>query len=83
MNAADRGLGVHALIADTNRADFMVSPVNARKQLSTLLRGARKELLIYDPEVSDPALVRLLEERAAAGVDVRMIGKLKSKSPRR
>jgi hypothetical protein len=45
----------------TSIANFVVSPVNARKQLSTLLRGARKELLIYDPEVSDPALIRLLE----------------------
>jgi phosphatidylserine/phosphatidylglycerophosphate/cardiolipin synthase-like enzyme len=33
-------------------------------------------LLIYDPTVSDPAMVRLLEERAAAGVDVRILGRL-------
>src|ERR1700680_583615 len=31
---------------------FVVSPVNARKQLSALIRAAKKKLLIYDPEIS-------------------------------
>jgi cardiolipin synthase len=62
--------------------NFVVSPVNARKRLGAFLRGARKELLIYDPEISDPAMTRLLEERAAAGVDIKIIGKLKRQSPR-
>jgi cardiolipin synthase A/B len=61
---------------------FVVSPVNARQRLSAFLAGARKELLIYDPEVSDPAMTQLLEERAAAGVDVKIIGKLKSRGSR-
>lgn len=39
-------------------------------------------MLIYDPKISDSAMVRLLEERAKAGVDVRIIGKLTRKSPR-
>jgi cardiolipin synthase len=55
---------------------FLVSPDNARERLSVFIRGARKQLLIYDPQVSDPALTRLLVERAKAGVDVRVIGKL-------
>ena len=69
--------------ADTKRQpyaagqdNFVVSPANARKQLSAFLRGANKELLIYDPEVSDPVMIRILEDRAAAGVDVRIIGKV-------
>jgi cardiolipin synthase A/B len=73
--------------ADTKRQQytagsptFIVSPVNARKQLSAFIRGAKKELLIYDPEISDPAIMRLLEARVRAGVDVRVIGKLKAKS---
>jgi len=61
---------------------FIVSPVNARKQLAAFLKGARKQLLIYDPEVSDPAMMDILEERAKAGVDVRIIGKLTRNSPR-
>lgn len=58
---------------------FVVSPLNARKLLSAFIRGARKQLLIYDPKVSDPAMVRLLQDRARAGVDVRIIGKMTRK----
>ena len=71
--------------ADTKRqpysagsGTFVVSPVNARKQLTAFLRGARKELLIYDPEISDPEIIRVLEARANAGVTVKIIGKLKA-----
>jgi len=35
--------------------------------------------LIYDPEAGDPAILRLLAERAKAGIDVRIIGKLGDK----
>src|SRR5260370_13256513 len=60
--------------------NFVVSPVNARKQLSAFLKGARKKLLIYDPQLSDPAMIRLLEERAKAGVAIRIIGRITRKS---
>src|SRR5579863_3129008 len=73
--------------ADTKRqpytsgsATFVVSPVNARKQLTAFIRGAKKELLIYDPEISDPAIVRVLEARVKASVTVKIIGKLKAKT---
>jgi cardiolipin synthase len=59
---------------------FLVSPVNARKQLATFLRGAKKELLIYDPEASDPAMIRALEARCRAGVTVHIIGRVTAKS---
>ena len=69
--------------ADTKRQDyaagsnkFLVSPVNARKELGKFIRGAKKELLIYDPKISDRAMLRILEERRKAGVDVRVIGKV-------
>jgi phosphatidylserine/phosphatidylglycerophosphate/cardiolipin synthase-like enzyme len=72
--------------ADTKRlpyepeaAGLVVSPANARKLLAAFIAGAKKELLIYDPKVSDLAMVRLLEERAAAGVDIRLIGRLTRK----
>ncbi len=58
---------------------FVVSPLNARKQLSAFLHGAKKQLWIYDPEISDTAMIRILEERASAGVDVRIIGRLQRK----
>jgi cardiolipin synthase A/B len=53
---------------------LVISPDNARTVLSAFIRGARKELLIYDPKVSDPSMVRLLEERASKGRDVRILG---------
>jgi cardiolipin synthase len=72
--------------ADTRRrpyepglAAFVVSPANARKQLSAFIKGAKNELLIYDPKISDPAMVRLLEDRAKAEVDVRIIGQVSGK----
>jgi phosphatidylserine/phosphatidylglycerophosphate/cardiolipin synthase-like enzyme len=55
---------------------FVVSPVNARKQLAAFLTGAKKELLIYDPEISDPAMLRLLDARAQAEVNIKVIGRL-------
>jgi cardiolipin synthase A/B len=58
--------------------DFIVSPLNARKQLSAFLKGAKSELLIYDPRISDSAAVRLLAERAKAGISIRIIGHVTS-----
>ena len=53
---------------------FVVSPVNARKQLLALIHRAQKELLIYDPKIADPEMLRALNERAKRGVDIRVIG---------
>ena len=56
-------------------ANFVVSPANSRERLSAFIRGARRELLIYDPRFTDKAMSRLLSQRAGEGVDVRIIGK--------
>jgi phosphatidylserine/phosphatidylglycerophosphate/cardiolipin synthase-like enzyme len=55
---------------------FIVSPVNARERLAIFLRGARKTLLLYDPKLTDPMMIRILHERRAAGVSVRILGSL-------
>jgi phosphatidylserine/phosphatidylglycerophosphate/cardiolipin synthase-like enzyme len=55
---------------------FVVSPLNARKQLAAFLKGAKKELLIYDPEIADPAMLRLIGARAQAGVNIKVIGRV-------
>ena len=67
--------------ADTKRqeyvpghAKFVVSPANSRTELSAFIKSAKKELLIYDPKVSDRNILRLMDERKAAGVDIRIIG---------
>jgi len=60
--------------------DFVVSPVNARKQLTSLIGRARKELLIYDPKVADPGILRALNDRLHKGVKIRVIGAVGKKS---
>ena len=61
-------------------ARFLVSPLNARKQLTAFIQGAKKQLLIYDMKIADRAMTRLLEERAKAGVEIRIIGKITRKT---
>ena len=58
---------------------LIVSPENSRERLSNFIKGARKELLIYDPRATDDAMLRLIEDRLASGVDVRIIGKVEAK----
>lgn len=55
---------------------FVVSPANSRKTLGTFLKRAKKQLLIYDPKISDREMLRILQERAKAGVEVRVIGQV-------
>jgi cardiolipin synthase len=57
-------------------ASFVVSPLNARKQLTAFIRGAKKQLLIYDPEISDPSMLKILDARAQAGVEIRVLGRV-------
>jgi phosphatidylserine/phosphatidylglycerophosphate/cardiolipin synthase-like enzyme len=55
---------------------FVVSPENARTVLTNFVRSAKKELLIYDAQVSDNLVQRVLAERVRQGVKIRIIGKL-------
>jgi hypothetical protein len=55
---------------------FVVSPENARTILSNFVRCAKKELLIYDAQVSDNLVQRVLAERLRQGVKIRIIGRL-------
>jgi cardiolipin synthase A/B len=55
---------------------FVVSPENAREQLATLIKRTKKSLVIYDPRVTDPQMLRLLHQKAKAGIDIRVIGKV-------
>jgi cardiolipin synthase A/B len=58
---------------------LVVSPVNARERLVKFIKTARRQLLIYDPQVSDESILRLLVARSKAGVDVRIMGKVQSR----
>lgn len=74
--------------ADSNRQTyapmhdrFVVSPETSRAKLTSFLKGARKQLCIYDEKVTDNLIQRLLEERARAGVEIRVIGKVEKSIP--
>lgn len=58
---------------------LVVSPETARDQLATFIKAARKELLVYDPHLSDDSMLRLLNDRHRAGVTVRIMGKVGAK----
>ena len=85
-NAKLVGEAMKLFAADFDRQPYVssqerliVSPENSRERLSNFIKGARKELLIYDPKATDDAMLRLVEDRLASGVDVKIIGKVESK----
>ena len=55
---------------------FVVSPTNSRQVLGAFLKRAKKQLLIYDPKISDKEMLQILRERAKAGVEVKIIGQV-------
>ena len=56
-------------------SDLVVSPINAREQLTKFIAGAKKHLLIYDMKIGDREFLKLLNEKVSEGVDVRIIGR--------
>ena len=63
------------------KSNLVVSPENARAMLSTFIAGAKRDLAIYDAKIQDPAMIKLLKERAAKGVTIRVIGSMKGRDP--
>lgn len=61
---------------ESRAPDLVISPYNARARLAKLLGAARHSLRIYDPQAIDAPLLRILKERAQAGIDVRLIGRV-------
>ncbi len=59
------------------RTHLVVSPENSRETLTAFIKGARRQLLIYDVNIQDRVFMKLLQQQAAAGVDIRIIGKCK------
>jgi phosphatidylserine/phosphatidylglycerophosphate/cardiolipin synthase-like enzyme len=55
---------------------FVVSPESSRRMLSGFIKRAKKQLLIYDDKITDKLILRLLQERVKAGVEIRVIGKI-------
>jgi phosphatidylserine/phosphatidylglycerophosphate/cardiolipin synthase-like enzyme len=61
---------------EPNHPRLVVSPENSRAQLTAFVKGARKQLLIYDAQVSDNAVQKVLADRANDGVEIRILGAL-------
>jgi phosphatidylserine/phosphatidylglycerophosphate/cardiolipin synthase-like enzyme len=59
------------------RTPLVVSPENARETLTAFVKGAKRQLLIYDVNLQDPVFISLLKQLVSTSVDVRVIGKLK------
>jgi phosphatidylserine/phosphatidylglycerophosphate/cardiolipin synthase-like enzyme len=55
---------------------FVVSPENSRARLAALLKSARSQLMIYDMKASDRGMLKILQERAKAGVEIKVLGKI-------
>jgi len=58
----------------TARSPLVVSPETSRETLTRFIGGARRRLAIYDARLHDRQFVKLLEERAAAGVRIQVLG---------
>jgi phosphatidylserine/phosphatidylglycerophosphate/cardiolipin synthase-like enzyme len=77
MKLFDADFDRHPYVPGYDR--FVVSPENSRERLTAFIKGARKELLIYDPQVTDDAMLKLLSDKVHAGVSVKIIGKVEEK----
>jgi cardiolipin synthase len=60
---------------------FVVSPANSRQALGAFLKRAKRQLLIYDPKIADKEMLRILRERAKAGLEIKVIGQVLGKPP--
>jgi cardiolipin synthase len=58
---------------------FVVSPENSRERLSAFIKATRKQLLIYDPQVTDDAMLRLITDLFKKKIEVRILGKVEAK----
>ncbi len=74
--------------ADNNRQTyapthdrFVVSPETSRAKLTSFLKGAKKQICIYDEKVTDNLVQRLLEQLAKSGVEIRVLGKVEKTIP--
>ena len=59
-----------------NHSRLVVSPENSRAILTAFVKGARHQLLIYDAQVSDNAIQKVLADRASDGVEIRILGSI-------
>jgi cardiolipin synthase A/B len=56
------------------KSPLLISPYNSREKMVAILRSAERTIHIADAKVEDPAIIQLLTEKAAKGVEVRILG---------
>jgi len=61
---------------DPDPSRLVVSPETSRALLTKFVKSARKQLLIYDGQVSDNAIQKVLADRAGDGVEIRILGSI-------
>jgi cardiolipin synthase len=54
---------------------LVISPFNSRRKLTNLLVSAERSIRIMDAKVRDPEIIALLLQKAAAGCDLKIIGR--------
>ena len=62
------------------KSELVVSPVNARKQLTEFIAGTRKRLLIFEMKISDRDFVNLLNKKISDGAEVRVLSRASTKN---
>ena len=55
--------------------------MTSRELLTAFIRQAKKQLLIYDAQVSDNLIQRVLQDRLRAGVEIKVIGRIEKFCP--
>jgi phosphatidylserine/phosphatidylglycerophosphate/cardiolipin synthase-like enzyme len=58
---------------------LIVSPENSRQRLADFVKGTKHQLLIYDPGLTDDAMLRIITAKIKEGVDVKVLGKVEAK----
>jgi phosphatidylserine/phosphatidylglycerophosphate/cardiolipin synthase-like enzyme len=66
--------GVSYLAASNDTDRLIVGPDQARAGLAALIRQARRRIRLIDPKISDPAMLLLLRQREAEGIQVEIRG---------
>ena len=64
---------------EAGHKELVVSPANAREELTKFIMGAKKQLLMYEMKISDHEFVKMLTDKVSEGLDVRIIGTTQAK----
>lgn len=67
-----------AVFTPKKASNLFVSPYTSRAGMEALLSSATKSIHLWDAKVEDPAIRKILRDKVAAGLEVRVLGDAKS-----